>query len=159
MKKLFYSLALILFATIAHAGSVRLYNDTSFPLTAEVLSADGKTLGKKEVNEHQTVTWEGGWSGSTTGSETPYTVRWFCKVGGKAYSLCSNVGTGAMVATYMKEKGLEHKIELIRNKKRCRKLKNMYNAIHSCDDNEIIFQLDGDDWLAHEHVFSAISDV
>ncbi len=98
MKKLFYSLALILFATIAHAGSVRLYNDTSFPLTAEVLSADGKTLGKKEVNEHQTVTWEGGWSGSTTGSETPYTVRWFCKVGGKAYSLCSNVGTGAMVA-------------------------------------------------------------
>ena len=66
-------------------------------------------------------------------------------------------GTGDLVEQYIKEHGLEYKCTLIRNKERCRKLKNIYNAIHSCDDREIVVQIDGDDWLAHDHVFADIN--
>jgi hypothetical protein len=34
---------------------------------------------------------------------------------------------------------------------------NWYNAIHSCKDNEIVVQLDGDDRLAHDYVLAYIN--
>ncbi len=72
---------------------------------------------------------------------------------------CSPDGTGDLVEQYIKKHSLEHKCTLIKNKERCRKLKNIYNAIHSCDDREIVVQIDGDDWLAHDHVFADINKV
>jgi hypothetical protein len=35
----------------------------------------------------------------------------------------------------------------------------MYTAIHSCADNEIIVELDGDDWLAHEKVLEMLASI
>jgi hypothetical protein len=36
---------------------------------------------------------------------------------------------------------------------------NWYSAIHSCNDNAIIVQLDGDDWLAHDNVLAYINSI
>lgn len=72
---------------------------------------------------------------------------------------CSSDGTGDLVARYIKERGVEDRITLIRNKTRKRALANLYYAIHYCDDDEIVLTYDGDDWLAHNRVFSLINDI
>lgn len=97
MKRIVFLLSLVLSVTSVHAGAVRLANDSPFTLVAEVSSAAGKVLGTKEVLPQQTVTWEGSWSGSTK-SESPYSVRWMCKDGGKDFSSCTFVGEGALVS-------------------------------------------------------------
>ncbi|MGE0009520.1 MAG: glycosyltransferase [Candidatus Babeliales bacterium] len=65
--------------------------------------------------------------------------------------------TSDAVAQYRARHHLEDKLILWSNKERARKTKNVYNAFHSCDDNEIIVIVDGDDWLAHTQVFSQIN--
>ncbi len=47
---------------------------------------------------------------------------------------------------------------LVRNVNRAGALANLYRAIHSCDDNEVIVTLDMDDWFAHENVLSDINE-
>ncbi len=54
-------------------------------------------------------------------------------------------------------KGHEIKIELIRNERNQKALHNLYDAIHSCRDDEIIVLLDGDDWFAHTGVLSKLN--
>ena len=51
----------------------------------------------------------------------------------------------------------EQRTSLIKNETRLGALANLYNAIHSCKDEEIVIQLDGDDWLAHDHVLAYIN--
>ena len=51
---------------------------------------------------------------------------------------CSPDGTGKLVAEYIKEKDIEHRIQLICNEERCGALANQYKAIHSCDDMSIV---------------------
>jgi len=48
-----------------------------------------------------------------------------------------------------------HFFTLVRNQYRqgCA-LSNQYRAIWSCRDDEVIVLIDGDDWLAHDHVFA-----
>lgn len=46
---------------------------------------------------------------------------------------------------------------LIRNEQNQGALANLYNAIHSCQDHEIVILVDGDDFLAHEHVLSILN--
>lgn len=46
---------------------------------------------------------------------------------------------------------------LIDNAKRCGALENLYRAIHSCNDRDIIITVDGDDWLAHDRVLQGIN--
>jgi len=70
---------------------------------------------------------------------------------------CSSDGTGELVQKYIDEHSLSNKITLIKNAKRKGALANLYCAIHSCDDNEIIVNLDGDDWFAHEKVLSILA--
>jgi len=72
---------------------------------------------------------------------------------------CSSDGTGDLVERYIKERGVENRTILIRNKTRRRALANLYHAIHSCDDDEIILTYDGDDWFANNQVFSLINDI
>ncbi len=66
-------------------------------------------------------------------------------------------GTGALVAQYIKDKKMEGKVTLIRNKQRLYAAENRYNAIHSCPDHAIIVNLDGDDWFLRDDVLSIIN--
>lgn len=63
--------------------------------------------------------------------------------------------TGTLVTNYIKDKQIGN-IKLIQNTERQGALKNIYDAVHSCDDDEIIVTLDGDDWLAHPNVLSKL---
>ncbi len=69
----------------------------------------------------------------------------------------SSDGTGYLVEKYIKIHGFEHKFTVVRNKKRSLAMANLYRAIWSCDDNEIVATLDGDDWFAHNHVLSLLN--
>lgn len=97
MKRILFFLSLVLSLASVHAGEVRLANDSPFFLVAEVSSASGAILGTVDVPPNQTVTWEGSWAGSTV-SQSPYSVRWICKDGGKDFSSCSFVGEGALAS-------------------------------------------------------------
>ena len=70
---------------------------------------------------------------------------------------CSPDGTGALVQKYIDEHDVNNRITLIKNTERKGALANLYCAIHSCNDNEIIVNLDGDDWFAHEKVLSIMA--
>jgi glycosyltransferase involved in cell wall biosynthesis len=71
-------------------------------------------------------------------------------------------GTGELVEAYLKcqaESGHSKSshVELIKNIQRKGALGNLYDAIHSCKDDEIIITLDGDDWFAHRDVLARIN--
>lgn len=51
------------------------------------------------------------------------------------------------------------KISLHKNSVRVGALENLYNMITSCNDNEIILTLDGDDWLANDNVLSKLDTI
>lgn len=70
---------------------------------------------------------------------------------------CSTDNTLALIQDYIQKAHLESKFVLIRNEQRMGHLFNQYHAISACDPDSIIVILDGDDWLAHENVFSIIS--
>ena len=72
---------------------------------------------------------------------------------------CSSDGTAELVDAYIQQQGFQDKVLLIKNKMRMRALANLYNAVHSCADDEIVFNIDGDDWLAHEKVFAFINQL
>lgn len=48
---------------------------------------------------------------------------------------------------------------VVKNPTRIGALANLYNAIHSCADDEIVLTLDGDDWLAHDNVLTHLNNV
>jgi glycosyltransferase involved in cell wall biosynthesis/SAM-dependent methyltransferase len=49
------------------------------------------------------------------------------------------------------------KATLIKNTNRVGALENLYNMIHSCDDDEIILTLDGDDWFPDNDVLNKLN--
>jgi len=53
--------------------------------------------------------------------------------------------------------GVSDKICIINNEERKGHLHNQYHAIHTINPNHIVIIVDGDDWLAHEHVFQTIN--
>lgn len=71
----------------------------------------------------------------------------------------STDGTADLVAEYIKEHNLEDRITLIINTERQGALKNHYDAIHSCQDSDIIINVDGDDALAHSMVLNYMNRV
>lgn len=72
---------------------------------------------------------------------------------------CSPDGTGDLVEAYVKERGFEGQVTVIKNETRKLALENLYNMIHSCADDAIIAVLDGDDALAHPKVLEYINTV
>lgn len=72
---------------------------------------------------------------------------------------CSTDGTGQLVADYIKEKGLADRIKLICNAENRGAVANHYDAIHSCQDTDIIINVDGDDALADNSVLSYMNRV
>ncbi len=71
----------------------------------------------------------------------------------------STDGTGELVAQYIEEHGLEDKITLINNESNHGGLYNLYHMIHSCDDEEIVVEVDGDDRLANDLVLPYLSEL
>jgi glycosyltransferase involved in cell wall biosynthesis len=72
---------------------------------------------------------------------------------------CSTDGTCDLVKKYIDDQKQSNKIELIHNETRSGAMANLYNAIYSCKDYEIIVTLDGDDWFAHDKVLSKINEI
>jgi glycosyltransferase involved in cell wall biosynthesis len=72
---------------------------------------------------------------------------------------CSSDKTGELVEKFIEDNNLDNRIHLIRNPIRVGAMQNLYNMIHSCDDNEIVIILDGDDWFAHNGVLKKINAV
>lgn len=72
---------------------------------------------------------------------------------------CSPDGTADLVEQYAKQCGQEHRVTLIRNTSRQRAMANIYEAVHQCKDDEVIVLVNGDDWLAHDHVLAKLNTV
>lgn len=72
---------------------------------------------------------------------------------------CSQDGTAELVEQYIISCNQQHRITLIKNKTRKRALANLYYALQLCEPDEIVFNYDGDDWLAHDHVFAMINEI
>lgn len=51
----------------------------------------------------------------------------------------------------------KHFFTLVNNTHRCGALANLYRAINSCEDHEVIVTLDGDDWLYDENVLKNLN--
>lgn len=66
-------------------------------------------------------------------------------------------GTFDKVSAIVNASNKAHKFKLIKNSVRLGALHNLYNMITSCDDDEIILTLDGDDWLSSENVLNTLN--
>lgn len=71
---------------------------------------------------------------------------------------CSTDGTADEAAMVLAKHDKDKKVTLIRNTERLYAVHNIYNMVHSCDDDEIIVMLDGDDWLANPNVLSRLDE-
>lgn len=67
--------------------------------------------------------------------------------------------TEVLVYEYILEKGQKDRVTFIQNDKRQGSLANIYRAIWLCTPNEIIVNLDGDDWFYDEHVLEKLNTV
>jgi glycosyltransferase involved in cell wall biosynthesis len=67
--------------------------------------------------------------------------------------------TGVLVEQFLADHAVGHRIRLIRNPVRVGALENLYRMIHTCDDQEIVILLDGDDCLAHGRVLQTLNVV
>jgi glycosyltransferase involved in cell wall biosynthesis len=72
---------------------------------------------------------------------------------------CSTDDTNKKASRLVKKYGQQERVTIIHNEERCGAMANWYKAIHSCDDNAIIVQLDGDDWLAHDYVLAYLNNI
>ncbi|MCH9621152.1 MAG: hypothetical protein S4CHLAM20_05680 [Chlamydiia bacterium] len=62
-----------------------------------------------------------------------------------------------LVSDYIKESGYKDKVELIRNDSNLGAMCNHYNMVSSCDDDEIIVTLDGDDWFLTDSALQRVN--
>jgi len=67
-------------------------------------------------------------------------------------------GTADLVEEYVNESGVGARFTMIRNSERCGALKNLYDAIHTCDDQDIVVTYDGDDWFPHKNVLKRVNE-
>ncbi|MEX0849101.1 MAG: glycosyltransferase [Candidatus Dependentiae bacterium] len=71
---------------------------------------------------------------------------------------CSTDGAVDLVKKCIETFDMQDKVELICNEKREGHLANQYKSIHTCEDDEVIVILDGDDWLAHDEVLNYLNE-
>src|ERR1700722_4220258 len=72
---------------------------------------------------------------------------------------CSTDDTFAKVKDLIEKSGKKERFTLIHNETNRGALANFYHAIHSCQDNEIIVALNGDDFFAQEGVLTKLNRV
>ncbi len=70
---------------------------------------------------------------------------------------CSSDHTYENTKTVVEKWKKQAHVTLIRNEQRRLALENLYDAIHTCADDEIIVVLDGDDWFYDEDVLSTLN--
>jgi len=70
----------------------------------------------------------------------------------------SEDGTGELVEAYVKKCKQEHRFTLLNNPANRGVMANHYHAVHLCEDHEIVVNVDGDDWLKHQHVLQKINE-
>ncbi|MBS0604952.1 MAG: glycosyltransferase family 2 protein [Verrucomicrobia bacterium] len=68
-------------------------------------------------------------------------------------------GTGDLVRAYVKEKKQQFRFTLIQNPSRVGALANLYKGIWQCAPNEIVANLDGDDWFYDPNVLAKLNQV
>lgn len=67
--------------------------------------------------------------------------------------------TGNLVEEFIKKNNLQHKITLIKNEYNRKALANIYRAIHMCNPQDIIIELDGDDALSNPNILKEINSL
>lgn len=72
---------------------------------------------------------------------------------------CSKDDTFEVTKNIVESSSKKSIVTLIRNDIRIGALENLYNAIHSCADDEIVLTLDGDDWLAGNGVLKYLNNI
>lgn len=72
---------------------------------------------------------------------------------------CSPDKTAELVERFIQKHAAGQKVNLVVNTERLGAMQNLYNMIHSCEDDEIVVTLDGDDWLAHSDVLRKLNSV
>lgn len=70
---------------------------------------------------------------------------------------CSNDDTYQMVKQYIDTHNQWHRVTLLHNEQRRGAMSNWYTSISTCADDEIIINLDGDDWFKHAYVLQRIN--
>lgn len=68
-------------------------------------------------------------------------------------------GNAEYIEKYIDDCNQRHRVILIKNKVRKRKMANLYYALQLCEPDEIVFDFDGDDFLADNQVFSLINSI
>lgn len=68
-------------------------------------------------------------------------------------------GNAEYIEHYIHSCNQQHRVTLIKNKTRKRALANIYMALQLCEPDEIVFNYDGDDWLADNRVFALINEL
>ncbi len=66
-------------------------------------------------------------------------------------------GTGVLAKEYIQEKGQQFRTTLIQNQTRMGALANNYQAIMSCNPQEIIVEVDGDDWFYCDQILAYLN--
>lgn len=66
-------------------------------------------------------------------------------------------GTSDRVKQFIKEYDHEGRITLIQNEANHGAMHNLYHAVHSCNSDEIVVVVDGDDFLAHSEVLNELN--
>ncbi|MCL4360889.1 glycosyltransferase family 2 protein [Candidatus Dependentiae bacterium] len=65
--------------------------------------------------------------------------------------------TGELLEKFIQENNLFNKITILHNRERIGALANLYNFIHTLDDNTVVVTLDGDDLLTNANVLDRIA--
>lgn len=71
----------------------------------------------------------------------------------------STDGTKGAVEQFFKECPPSISFDLWNNPHNLGASENIYRAVMSCENDEIIVMVDGDDWLAHDHVLQRLNEV
>lgn len=70
---------------------------------------------------------------------------------------CSSDDTYEKVKKHLQDHEMREHVSVIHNFERKGALANIYHAIMTCDNHEIVIIVDGDDWITHPYVFQIIN--
>ena len=71
---------------------------------------------------------------------------------------CSTDNTYNLVKEYIKERGFEDKVLVLRSEKNMKQAYSRYIAYNMCQDDEICCLLDGDDWIYDDNVLNVLNE-
>lgn len=71
----------------------------------------------------------------------------------------SSDNTLKLVCESVETVNMGHRVKIIHNETNKGACENIFRAMHSCEEGEIALVVDGDDWLAHEHVLERLNEI